>query len=379
MNVKFLGYPEKIPAVFVKSVATTGILHFSDTQLVFGYMDQPYYQSVLYNELTISNSQDKEVEVLIRIDELAPNFSIITENMKNYEITEVAFVVTIGANQSVDVPFVFIPQERGRCVANLPIFVRGCTENVPYNQIEIIGMYPKAVFKVPDEIVMIPVPINRSVSYELEVTATYHSKDCKFDFTCEVEEVKISVLHGDIVFENEFETIPVLIVFSSDKILSVRSLIKLSCTCGSYKDIKFCACASDQFLATHIYTFLTSSGPTIGTRYNSVESILASMFDTGCSDFPYFCEKTDTRKYAAYMDRVCETVERWVFTQGMFCKNFFCIPDHINDVYVELKSPVPPPSSSYVPVKKKEEEVLVIVKLLMNLIGPGVKNILVSR
>lgn len=366
-------------------MASRGLLDISKHNISFSYLEHRLFKCTTRVNILIRNIAKENIEFLIRIDELRPNFDIIVENNEHVTKTNVALVIKLDSAKSyISLPFVFTPEKKGSFSATLPIFVKGYMDGRAFNQLELSGFYPAAVLKCPEEIVLRPIPTGESLSHAVNIRAKYHTQNCSFRITCDAPEVVIKYPHGNFISCEEItDNLSAIISFSSINELAVRAFLKVSCDCGAVSEIKFFACAGTWSLTTHIHIFLNNfelleeEGDTAPGDLITV----SSKIQTELYDFRYSTvEREDMYPdtYAQYMDKVCDAIERWIFTQVMYGKYFFTVPDQINDVFVHLK-PIETQMVSAYKVCHEAEETLAIVKILMNLAGSEVKNLIISR
>lgn len=209
---------------------------------------------------------------------------------------------------------------------------------------------------------------------------------------CDIPEVTIEYPDGDEIHGSTISKYLVAqITFTSDRPMSFHTVLKISCRCGGYKEIKFMGCADLCSITTHWYTYKNDvdSLPFWESSVGSFDSTMREPHSAlSFFRFPYFLAsktniKMDNCKDIQYMQNVCDAVQRWVFTQVLNGKFFIIIPDQMNDVFINL-SPITPTddvenSFSFKKYKKLQKQVLVIIMLLVNLIGEEIKHVLMPK
>lgn len=302
-------------------------------------------------------------------------------------VTDVAVVFNLDVEESLSIPFEFTPQSTGKYSAVLPIYIRGYNNGAVYNNMELKGIYPNATLRCIEEIIFEPIPVGETIRRKLEIKAYYHLEDCALNISCDYEEVVVDYPKGNGIKSAELiDELIADISFNSSSPLSFHTILRVTCECGGYREIRLMACADACSITTHMYTFLTNDlfVPCFEEYPVYASSTIQPKRQPSFYRFPYFVLKSDKSRYGQYMQNVCDAVERWIFKQVMFGKYYISIPNQMNDVFVSLKqSDDDSGNKKKMYVKKRgeeeEKEVLVIVKIFMFLLGDDIKALLVSR
>lgn len=376
--------------LLVESMSCRGILKFSENELNFSYLKHPKFASVVYSEIRVWNLIQKQIDFLIRTDELAPNFGIDTSYIANLEyvvLTDVALIISLQEEEDISIPFVFTPTSKGNFHATLPVYVRGYSDETPFNQIELNGSHPKIIFKCPEEVALLPTPPEEILTQKINISVLNHTRNCSYQIIYDVPEVSVEYTGGNFISCTSLcQDFTAIISFLSTKEFHSRSTMKVLCSCGNRSsEIKLLLCSGKWAITTHIHEFLHVPRYIAFDRTSSksmMSTFSKSQMAIDTHKFPYFVSDDDESPYADYMRRICNCAERWIFTQVMYCTYYISIPNHINDIFINLK---PQESEKNTQAKfateqaKKDKELLTIVVIIMNLIGPEVRNIIMTR
>ncbi|KAJ8969858.1 hypothetical protein NQ314_001542 [Rhamnusium bicolor] len=191
--------------------------------------------------------------------------------------------------------------------------------------------------------------LKKKVSQKITLDLVTHKEGCKL--ITKIDNKSISVKRLEKVVLSQYHLkLDCLVTFDPKEECYVDYEIIFTCTCDSTASCSlFVKASADNS------TFVS---------YQSLFTSKASMYsEKVVSTFPYFPKSSNNSFYARRIRVIQTTLEKWLFSQGFFFKNFYKIPYGLSSFPVDIQQK----SAKAKKNNRKTALVLPLMQLLVNL------------
>ncbi|XP_030746675.1 uncharacterized protein LOC115875385 isoform X2 [Sitophilus oryzae] len=329
--------PSKLNTVKLLCAAGRNWLSFNTLSMTFSNFEE------LSNIFKITNNTSEILEIFFKIKQTEA-FVITPEAPEDFESIE-HIEVPIEPEQTVSFKVKFISDAVGNFVEEIPIYVSTYSAVTPYNYLKLTGNYQKASISIDKKIIYLP-PVNLSIalSKTIELKLIGHKCEANINYVCEAESISVSFKKCENISPIEIDAY-YKISFCSAENCQVEATISFTCPCEASAELVVNARADNSLLI----------------NYMSNSTYLKQ------STYPYFPNNSDQSAYGTLMHSTVQVIERWLFSQGFYYRQYYTIPDGISRYPVDTHAGGKKSFGG-----KKNRQPLPLVQLLVNLIDSSV-------